>query len=77
MNRAMKEKKAYWIGGIVTGFLGVALVRLVAPELAGVAALATAALGFALVIAGLTIIGCATRRRRSDAFIVIEKDASD
>ncbi len=77
MNNAMKEKRIYWIGGAAAGLLGVALVRILSPELGGVAGLATAALGYALVIVGLTIIACATRRRRSDAFIVIEKDASD
>lgn len=77
MNRAMKEKKAYWIGGTVTGFMGIALVRLVAPELAGVAASFAIAAGFALVTAGIAIIACATRRKPSEAFITVETDAKD
>ncbi len=77
MNRAMREKKAYWIGGTLTGFVGIALVRLVAPELAGVAAAFAIAAGFALVTAGITIISCATRRKPSEAFIMVETDAKD
>ncbi len=77
MNRAMREKKAYWIGGTITGFAGIALVRLVAPELAGVAASFAVAAGFVLVVAGITIIACATRRKPSEAFITVETDAKD
>ncbi len=72
MNRVMREKKAYWIGGTMVGFAGIALVRLVAPELAGVAASFAIAAGFALVTAGITIISCATRRKPSEAFITID-----
>lgn len=75
MNRAMKEKKAYWIGGTVTAFLGVALLRLLSPELAGVPGSIAAAAGYTLVIGGITIITCATRRKKSEAFITLEKDA--
>ncbi len=77
MNRAMRQKKAYWIGGTITGFAGIALVRLVAPELAGVAASFAVAAGFVLVVAGITIIACATRRKPSEAFITVETDAKD
>ncbi len=72
MNRVMREKKAYWIGGTIVGFAGIALVRLVAPELAGVAASFAVAAGFALVVAGITIIACATRRKPSEAFFTID-----
>ena len=77
MNGAMREKKAYWIGGTATALLGVALVRLVAPEIAGLPGAAAAAAGYLLVTAGITIIACATRRRKSEAFITVEKDATD
>lgn len=77
MTRAMREKRAYWIGGTVTAFLGVALVRLVSPELAGISASVALVAGFALVAVGITIIGFATRRKRSEAFITVEKDAKD
>ena len=77
MNRAMKEKRAYWIGGTIAAFLGVVLVRLVAPELAGVHGSVAIAAGYALAIAGVAIIACATRREESEAFITMEKDAKD
>ncbi len=77
MNRAMREKKAYWIGGAMTALLGVALVRIVSPELAGVAGSVAIAAGHALVVAGLAIIACATRRKASEAFVTIENGAKD
>ena len=77
MNRAMKEKKAYWIGGTVTAFLGVALLRLLSPELAGIQGSVAVAAGYTLVILGITIITCATRRKKSEAFITMEKAARD
>ncbi len=77
MNRPMKEKKAYWIGGTLTAFSGVALLRLVVPELAGVPGTVALAAGCLLVIAGITVIACATRRKKSEAFITIEKNARD
>jgi hypothetical protein len=77
MSRAMKDKRAYWIGGTVTAFVGVALVRLIAPEVSGIAGSLAMALGYALVVAGITIISCATRRKKSEAFITVEKDAKD
>ena len=73
----MKDKQAYWIGGTVTAFLGVALVRLVAPELSGIAGSLAMASGYVLVVAGITVISCATRRKRSEAFITIDNDAKD
>ena len=66
MNRIIKEKRSYWIGGTLTGFLGVALVRLLAPELAAVPGNIALAAGYALGIAGLTIIACGTRRKPAD-----------
>ncbi len=77
MSRAMKEKRAYWIGGTATAFLGVALVRLLSPELSGFAGSLTMASGYVLVVAGITLISCATRRKRSQAFITVEKDAKN
>ncbi len=71
MNAVMKKNKAYWIGGTVTAFLGIALVRLVGPELAGVAGPVAQGAGFTLVIVGIAIITRATRRTKADAFITI------
>ena len=75
MSGPMKEKKALWIGGTITAFVGVALLRLLSPELAGVAGWAAAAVGYGLVIVGITTLACATRRKPSEAFIAIEKKA--
>ena len=77
MNRVMREKRAYWIGGTLTGLVGVALVRLLAPGLAGAAGPIALGTGYLLVVAGITIIACATRRKRSEALITPEKDARD
>jgi uncharacterized membrane protein HdeD (DUF308 family) len=73
----MREKKAYWIGGTLTGLLGVALVRLLAPALAGAANSLTAVIGYLLVIAGIMVIASATRRNGSRSFLTIEKAARD
>ncbi len=77
MSRAMTQKQACWIGGTVTGFVGVALVRLVAPELSGTLSPLAMALGYVLVVAGITLISCATRRKGPDAFITIDNEAND
>lgn len=77
MNRTMKEKRAYWIGGTIAAFLGVALIRLLSPELAGVYGSVAAAAGYILVIAGVAIIACATKREDSEAFITMEKNGKD
>ena len=69
----MKEKQGYWVGGTLTGLLGVALVRLLAPELSGTLVTITLAVGYAMVVAGLTIIAFATKRDRSDSFIAADK----
>ncbi len=73
----MKEKRAFWIGGTVIAFLGVALVRLLSPELAGTLSPLAMALGYVLVVAGITLISCATRRKGPDAFITIDNEAND
>ena len=74
---ATARKRAYWIGGTVTAFLGVALVRLISPELEGALGWATLAAGHALVIAGLTIIVFGTRRKPAEAFITVKTGAPD
>jgi hypothetical protein len=69
MNQVMRDKKAYWIGGTTIAFLGVALVRLVAPELSGGWASIVLMIGFTLVIAGITTITFGTKRTQPDSFI--------
>ena len=73
----MREKRAYWIGGTLTALLGVALARVLAPGLEGAASSLALAAGFILVAMGLTILACATRRKRSEAFVTLDEDAPD
>lgn len=74
MNGVIRERKAFWIGGTLTGLLGVTLARLVAPELDGHLATAALAAGFTLVIAGIATIAFATRRKSSEAFVRVNTD---
>ena len=73
----MRGKKAYWIGGTLAALLGVGFVRLLAPALAGVASSLVIVAGYLLVIIGIAIIALATRRKDSEAFLTIEKEAKD
>lgn len=69
MNGVMRKRKAFWIGGTLTGLMGVALARLVATGLEGHLATMALAAGFTLVIAGIAIIASAARREPSEAFV--------
>ena len=73
----MRGKKAYWIGGTLTALLGVGFVWLLAPALAGVASSLVIVAGYLLAIIGIGIIALATRRKDSEAFLTIEKEAND
>jgi protein-S-isoprenylcysteine O-methyltransferase Ste14 len=73
----MMERKAHWIGGTLTALLGVVLVRLVAPALAGVAGSLAVVVGYLLVIVGITVVARATRPLGSEAFLTIEQEAKD
>ena len=73
----MRGNMAYWIGGTLAAFLGVGLVRLLAPALAGFASSLAIAAGYLLVIVGITVIARATRRTGSEAFGSMEKTAKD
>jgi len=77
MNRIIKEKRAHWIGGTLTAVAGVALAKLVSPELAGTSETIALAAGYALVVAGLAIIACATRRDGFEAFVAQGKHGED
>jgi len=70
MNR-IKEKKIYWIGGSLAAFSGVFLVKIVAPAMTGTWQQALQAAGYLLVFAGITIISCATRRRKGEEFLEV------
>jgi uncharacterized membrane protein YfcA len=73
----MMGNMAYWIGGTLAAFLGVGLVRLLAPALAGFASSFAVYLGYLLVIVGLTVIARATRSSDSKDFVTMEKEAKD
>ena len=69
----MSRKRALWIGGTATAFLGVGLVRLLAPELSGTAGSIAMASGYTLVVTGITGISFATRRKGPEAFVTADK----
>jgi len=73
----MRGNMAYWIGGTLTALLGVALVRLLAPTLAGAANSLSTVIGYLLVMAGIMVIARATGRKGSQVFLTIEKEAKD
>ncbi len=54
---------AFWVAGVATSAVGVALVRLVVPHLGAPAALAVYGLGVVLAVAGLVIIVFGLSRR--------------
>ena len=73
----MMERKTQWIGGTLTALAGVVLVRLLAPALAGFAGTLAVAVGYLLVIVGLTIVARAAKPRGSEDFVTIEQEAKD
>ena len=73
----MMERKAHWIGGTLTALAGVGLVRLLAPALAGPAHSFAVAVGYLLVIVGLTIVARAAKPRGAEDLVAIEQEAKD
>ena len=73
----MMERKAHWIGGTVTALVGVGLVRLLAPALAGFAGSLVVVVGYLLVVVGITVVARAARPQGSEAFPTIEQEAKD
>lgn len=73
----MRGNMAYWVGGTLAAFLGVALVKLLAPALAGVANSLAVVAGYFLVIAGITIVAHAAGRNGAKAALAIEKQAKE
>jgi hypothetical protein len=72
----MRQRKAYWLGGTATALVGVALARLVAPELAGTFGHVALGAGYLLVAAGLATLAAATRRRDAEAFRIGDGNTS-
>jgi hypothetical protein len=73
----MRENKTSWIGGTLIGLAGVALVRLLAPALAGAAHTVVSVTGYLLVIVGIVILAGATRRKGPQAFVAVKEEAKD
>lgn len=73
----MRGNTAYWIGGTLIALVGVALVRLLAPALAGFAGSLAAVVGYLLVIVGITVVARAARPQGSGAFLTIEQKVKD
>ena len=68
MTGRMRRRKAYWLGGTAVALAGVALARLVAPELAGTPGHVALGVGYLLVAAGLATLAAATRRKDTEVF---------
>jgi hypothetical protein len=73
----MRGKKAYWVGGTLTALLGVGLVRLLAPALAGFAGSLATVAGYLLAIIGIAIVVLAIRPKDSEIFLTTENEAKD
>jgi hypothetical protein len=52
----MKDKKYFWIFGAFLAFMGVALVRLLAPQLSGGFYKVTLVCGYLLSLAGIIVL---------------------
>jgi len=57
----MKEKKLFWISGTIAAFTGVALARLLAPQLSGLFNKIALVCGYLLSLAGLLALAYACR----------------
>ena len=56
------ERKGYWIGGTAVALIGVAAVRLIAPETSGVINKAVTVLGYVLSWAGIFLVAWGARK---------------
>jgi hypothetical protein len=54
--KRVREKKTYWISGTVVALAGVASVRLIAPELAGLMQKTILIAGYLFSLSGIFII---------------------
>jgi hypothetical protein len=58
----IREKKAYWISGTAIALVGVASVRLIAPQLAGLMNKVVLIAGYLFSLAGIIIIAYGTKK---------------
>lgn len=61
----MKEKKYFWIFGTFLAFMGVALARLLAPQLSGVFNKIALVCGYLLSLAGIIVLVYVCRPAKS------------
>jgi hypothetical protein len=57
----IRERKNYWVRGSIVAFIGVAAVRLIAPELAGLINKVVLVSGYLLSLTGIIIIARAAK----------------
>lgn len=59
----IQAKKGYWLTGTAVALIGVAAVRLIAPELSGTAGKAVTVAGYIFSMAGIAVIALGVKRR--------------
>lgn len=59
----IRAKKGYWLTGTVVALIGVAAVRLIAPELNGTTGKAVTVAGYIFSMAGIAVITFGVKRR--------------
>ena len=59
----IRAKKGYWLTGTVVALIGVAAVRLIAPELSGTTGKAVTVAGYIFSMAGIAVIAFGVKRR--------------
>jgi hypothetical protein len=58
-----RAQKGYWLTGTIVALIGVAAVRLIAPELSGTTAKAVTVAGYIFSMAGIGVIAFGVKRR--------------
>jgi hypothetical protein len=59
----IRATKGYWLTGTVVALIGVAAVRLIAPELSGPTGKAVTVAGYIFSMAGIAVIAFGVKRR--------------
>ena len=72
----MRTNVSRWIGGTLAAFLGVGLVRLLAPAFTGFTGSLTAAAGYVLVVIGIMVIARAAKPNYSADRLATEKETN-
>jgi len=59
----IRAKKGYWLTGTVVALIGLAAVRLIAPELSGTTGKSVTVAGYIFSMAGIAVIAFGVKRR--------------